>query len=179
MQRDWIILHEVWRPVPGFPSYEASSWGNVRRVKRAKGATVGAVLKPSLDRQGYEQLRLSENGVVRSQKVHIIVASAFHGPRPKGLEVSHVNGRRIDNRPENLAYETRQQNVDRQIEHGTRNRGEKNGNASLTPDLVARARILLRDEVPVRMISETLGTSQSTIYHLRAGNSWRHLQEHA
>ena len=38
--------------------------------------------------------------------VHRIVALAFLGPRPEGLEVSHLNGDDRDNRIENLCYES-------------------------------------------------------------------------
>jgi hypothetical protein len=42
----------------------------------------------------------------RSVRCHYIVADAFHGPRPKGLTIDHINRKKHDNRPENLKYIT-------------------------------------------------------------------------
>ena len=44
-------------------------------------------------------------------KVHDLIARAFLGNRPKGYDVDHINGNRSDNRPSNLRYVTRSQNL--------------------------------------------------------------------
>ena len=43
--------------------------------------------------------------------VHVLIAHAFNGKRPKGYDVDHINGKRDDNRPCNLRYVTRSQNL--------------------------------------------------------------------
>jgi hypothetical protein len=43
--------------------------------------------------------------------VHSLVALAFHGPRPEGLDVAHGNCVKTDNRPSNLRYCTRSENL--------------------------------------------------------------------
>jgi len=49
---------------------------------------------------------------IASVSVHIIVATAFHGPRPtKEYVVDHVDTNRRNNRPENLKWVTRLENV--------------------------------------------------------------------
>lgn len=50
--------------------------------------------------------------------VHRLVALAFIGPCPEGMEVLHINGEPDDNRLENLRYGTRAENVADTIRHG-------------------------------------------------------------
>lgn len=51
--------------------------------------------------------------------VHALVCSAFHGPKsdPK-LQVRHLNGDRLDNRPENLRWGTCSENMHDRVRHG-------------------------------------------------------------
>jgi hypothetical protein len=44
-------------------------------------------------------------------KVHDLIARAFLGNKPKGYDVDHINGNRADNRPSNLRYVTRSENL--------------------------------------------------------------------
>ncbi|WP_066904407.1 HNH endonuclease signature motif containing protein [Mycolicibacterium houstonense] len=50
-----------------------------------------------------------------SYGVHVIVAMAWHGPCPDGMEVDHINEVRNDNRPENLRYLTKAENLARRV----------------------------------------------------------------
>ncbi len=45
--------------------------------------------------------------------VHSLIAGAFHGPRPAGLVIDHVNGDPSDNRAANLEYVTQGENIRR------------------------------------------------------------------
>ena len=57
----------------------------------------------SIDTNGY----LTIAGV----RVHIIVAKAFLGDKPKGLVIDHIDTIRTNNRPSNLRYVTRFENL--------------------------------------------------------------------
>jgi hypothetical protein len=55
----------------------------------------------------------------REQKnVHALVAKTFIGKKPKGKEVLHKNHKPEDNRPSNLKYGTRSENVRMMIDSG-------------------------------------------------------------
>jgi hypothetical protein len=54
--------------------------------------------------------------------VHRIVAAAFIGPCPDGLEINHKNGIKLDNRAENLEYTTRSANMKHAYDSGLRRR---------------------------------------------------------
>lgn len=106
-----------WMPVLGYAGrYEVSSDGDVRSLLRPKPV----VLRPGIDGSGYPLVVLtSPDGQRRTRRVHVLVAEAFHGPRPEGLQVRHVNGIASDVRAENLRWGTASENVHDQVTHGT------------------------------------------------------------
>ena len=91
------------KPIPSTGGvYAADANGNIWRD--------GHKLKPWAQRNGYLNVSVSLNGKKVIKRVHRLVAEAFHGDAPDGLDVCHLNHSRIDNRPENLKYGTRSEN---------------------------------------------------------------------
>ncbi len=107
---------EEWREVPDYP-VRASSRGRIQRI------STGNILKPHLDRYGYEYVALGKPW--GQGKVHLLVARAFHGDRPSGFETRHLDGDRSNNRPENLRYGTKSENSLDAIAHGTHTTASK------------------------------------------------------
>lgn len=119
---------EKWRPIPGHEGYEASSLGRIRGVDRVlvskngvKRNWAGRIRKLSLDTSGYSVVWIQG----RVWRVYLLVAKTFHGPRPPGLVVRHLNGNSLDDRPENLAYGTVSENVLDEVSHGTHPKARK------------------------------------------------------
>lgn len=79
--------------------YYVSDAGNAASLKRGKFK----LLKPGLV-NGYLVVRLFENGVGKTYKLHRLVAEAFI-PNPNNLPcVNHINEDKTDNRVENLEW---------------------------------------------------------------------------
>lgn len=97
---------EEWRVIPGHPDYEASSLGRVRSYKRCGRGGLPRLAAGRPDPTGYPRAFVDGKLVY----IHSLVALAWHGPRPEGMHVDHVNHKRNDNRPENLAYVTPEAN---------------------------------------------------------------------
>lgn len=96
---------ETWKPIPGC-EYEASSEGRIRRTK------TGRVVKPFVDPlQTYGRITVYGGAKRRKVMVHRLVALAYLGPLPEGMEIDHINSNRFDNRPANLRYVTPEQNA--------------------------------------------------------------------
>lgn len=120
-------MTEMWRTIPSAPDYEVSDLGRVRsqlpatkdRLRRicisGAGASSGQPGYPALS------LQIGEPGSRRSVQrfVHHLVAEAFLGPRPDGMEIRHLDGNAHNSILSNLAYGTRSENVRDAVQHGT------------------------------------------------------------
>ena len=118
---------EQWKPVYGYEGiYEVSSHGRVRsvdrtvtysdgRVRRYKGKNLSATLSPG----GYPCVSLYSQGKEKKRYVHSLVAEAFIGTRPKGMEVCHNDGDPANNHLDNLRYDTHSDNMLDSVRHGT------------------------------------------------------------
>lgn len=96
-----------WRPAPGWEgSFEVSSAGEVRSVKTGR-------IRKGYSNRGYLQVTLNSPERTTTDKVHRLVARAFHGERPfEGAEIRHLDGDSLNNRADNLAWGTRAENLD-------------------------------------------------------------------
>lgn len=102
---------EEWQPIAGFPGYEVSNLGRVRHgecipIRDTSGSGYPRVWLTGTDGRGVRR------------DLHQVVAEAFHGPRPPGHEVRHLNGDQTDARAINLAWGTHSENVLDLVRHG-------------------------------------------------------------
>ena len=103
-----VNVIEEWKKVEGYPKYEVSNLGRVRRDKSNNGKTIFTGTKES---DGYIRVGLSKDGKCRKFKMHRLVAFAFiKNPDPiNKIEVNHL-GEKDDNRVCMLEWVTPQEN---------------------------------------------------------------------
>lgn len=75
--------------------------------------------------------------------MHQLILETFDSCRPNRHVCCHANGNKLDNRIENLRWDTRKNNELDKIEHGTANRGEHHNQAKLNTLQVRIIRRLL------------------------------------
>lgn len=108
--RDGILTtREIWVNIPGYSNYQVSNLGRI--WSRPRRNTKGGILRCKLDKQGYVQIDLFNESGRRTRKVHRLVAQAFLGECPAGMEVCHNDGNNQNNAVENLRYDTHQNNA--------------------------------------------------------------------
>jgi hypothetical protein len=170
---------EYWIDVPGLPHYQVSNKGRVRSMPRTVAAknrshfrTAGRVLRPAKSKNGYLTVVCGRGN---TRYVHELVLIAFRGPRPGFSTASHLNGTRTDNRLANLAWESAKDNCARQVEHGTRNRGERQGHAQLTESQVLKLRSMEPQRGMFSRMALEWKVSPQTIEDAYKGRTWRHL----
>jgi hypothetical protein len=126
---------EVWLDVDGWEGlYMVSSLGRVYSIVREK------FLKPGLKTKGYYQvvLKAVPGRPPKNATVHGLVAKAFIGPCPVGLEPNHIDGVKTNNTPGNLEYIKHQANVQHAWDNGLRK--IRSGYSKLSADKVEEAR---------------------------------------
>ena len=102
--------------------YEVSEDGRiVRNVKSKKQ------IRQVPDKDGYMHCYFNIKHHIYNKTVHSLVAECWHGDRPEGLQIDHINGKKFDNHQSNLRYVTLSENLkkrkmsDRVIRQATAN----------------------------------------------------------
>jgi len=101
-------MNEIWRPIPGFDRYEASTLGQIRRIARPNGKPP-LVMQLSPSGNGYRKVDLWQEGRRFRCFVHRLVFAAFRGD-PGDRLVDHRDRQRDNNRLDNLRCATFSQN---------------------------------------------------------------------
>src|SRR5678815_915588 len=127
--------------VPGFPGYFVDDAGGIWSSSGWRGRAIRRLLY-SLDRDGYLIVRMnSPSGRREKRRVHVVVALAFLGPRPRGLpHVRHLDGDSRNCSAANLAYGTALENARDRDRHMRTCTGERNASSKLTALDVAEIR---------------------------------------
>lgn len=112
---------EIWKDIPDYEGYyQASNLGRIRSLDRTVPTISGQerlykekIKKCTVSNKGYKQYSLNINGAHRTFQGSQLVAMAFLGHKPNGMDlvVDHINGDRSDNRVENLRIVTNRANI--------------------------------------------------------------------
>ena len=166
----------IMRVIPGTKGcYAATENGDIFSTRN------NILLKTFRCKNGYLYVNFSVNGVLTRGNVHRFVAAAFHGRCPRGKQVAHLNGKRDDNRPNNLRYVTPTQNNCHKIAHGTIAWGDRTSLAKLTSAQVIEIRKSCvhgarREGLTTADFARRFGVSTSTVCRALRGDTWLYLQ---
>lgn len=106
---------EEWKPIAGFPDYLVSDLGHVLSTRRGEARE----LRGGYTGRGYRKVNLvAPDGTTQARKVHHLVAEAFLGPRPLGMQVRHLDDVKANNSAANLAYGTKSDNGHDSVRNG-------------------------------------------------------------
>lgn len=156
------------KPIPDWEDkYEAGSDGRIYSLR-----TGLPIFEEVNCRHRRLQVKLWRKQKVTTVQAQRLICVAWHGPKPEGKEVSHLNGNSLDNRPENLRWETKKENAARKIEHGLSDKGLANSRACVSKEdvLLIRQRIAL--QIPYAEIAKEFGISKATISRINTGQRY-------
>jgi len=173
-----VVAAVEYRAVAGFPSYEVSEDGTVRRAVPSRTHPAHFVLKPKCNRFGYLSVTLWVGGCPTEVFVHRVVAVTFHGPQPTPAhEVAHRDGSKKNNHWRNLRWSTRSDNCKEKRLLGELPdiRGAKHPLARLTDAMVIAMRQRRQEGAYYRQIAEEFGVPKLTAYDAVVGTTWSHI----
>ena len=159
----------------GHENYRVGSDGSI--WESLNGGWVGVRTRP-MKRSGHLSVSLRTNGRSRKHLLHRLILEAFIGPCPEGMECCHFPDRDpSNNNLNNLRWDTRKNNHQDRIIHGTNNAGEKNGSAKINRNDVLKIRKLYATGgYYMKEIAVMYGITMANVWCVVRGKSWKHLQ---
>ena len=172
---------EEWRPVVGYEGwYSVSNMGEVRRECGGSSQTwPGRRCKQFISNVGYMRVGLCRNRITRKFSVHRLVATTFLGLCPDGMQVNHKNGRKTDNRADNLEWMTHTENIRHAIDVLKKQWwavGEAVGSAKLTANDVYAIRRMCDHHVAPKIIAARFNVSRGLVCLIGKRRIWKHLK---
>ena len=179
---------EIWKPVVGYEGlYEVSNFGRIRTCDNYIRAILNGIETKSFRRSkirktcrndsGYHRLTLWKNNIQKCYCVHFLVATAFIGPRPKGLTINHKDGDKLNNYSDNLEYITVLQNIFHSIRLGLWSPvGSKNSNSKLKEsDIVSIRAKYASGHVTKAALAKEYNVAPSHIGLIIKCKFWKHV----
>lgn len=156
--------------------YAESNYG---RTKSFKIATP-KIIKPVVDQYGYLKVRLNRDNKRRLYSVHILVAKAFV-PNPEDKpQINHLDGCKMNNYLENLAWATASENQKHAVEMHLTKRGTEHYCSHLSENDVRYIRKVYKRgsrEFGTRPLARKFGISHAAIRKIIREISYRYVTD--
>jgi len=172
---------EQLKKIPGYKGYYANKKGEIfsawtQGPKSRINEDKLHKRKASLSSSGYPFFPLKrEDGKIIGGFVHRLVSLAFHGVPKMGMTASHLNGNKLDNRAENLVWESLLDNKNRRYKHGTHDSGSNNSRSSLNKEEILEIFKLLKEgELTHELIAKKFKVSRTTITKINTGTRYKY-----
>lgn len=187
---------EIWKGIPGYEFYEVSNLGNIRSLDRIlpqKQPRYGdmiiyrkfkskALKLCKLSQKGkypHWTVTLCNNTLKRKFLVHRLVLLAFTGECPSGMECCHNDGNGLNNRLDNLRWDTPRNNQLDRKKHGTDwapiYKGSKHPRAILNEETIKDIRASKSNGISATKLSEKFRIAVGTVHNIISRRSWRHV----
>jgi hypothetical protein len=175
-------MEELWKPIKNYEGYYAvSNLGRIKSLKRtiqpvSKSGKVHnsyeikeKFLKLAKNSEGYLTANLCKNGSRKTVKVHVVVALAFLGERPKSCVICHGEKGKLNNAVFNLRYDTLEANEKDKIR-------DKTSQHIFSPEKILEIRRLhTQSKLPYARIASMYNVDSNCIRKIILRISYKHV----
>lgn len=181
MKEVWKLIEEDKLP----PIYQVSNLGRVRSIDRIEKRVnqfgeyeckvKGKVLRPCINRDGYEMIRFQSEGKKVVRTVHRLVAKSFI-PNPEGKPcVNHKDLNKRNNVVSNLEWCTYKENLEHASENGVlySKRGEESNLTKYTEEQVRQVYALCKQGFSQSKAGRIIGMPRATVASIMQKVSWK------
>ncbi len=194
-------MEELWISVKEYNFYEISSHGrirslvryserkNVNNLKNVKSYTHktggriinGWVKKSKTGKPVCINVTLRDGTQGKEFRVHRLVLLNFIGDCPDGMEAWHNDGDPLNNKLDNLRWDSHFNNIHDMYIHNTKinppiNRGSNHANSKLTEENVKEIRGSKRYRGFIKELSLKFKVNPITITRVLKGDGWNHVK---
>ncbi|UPT99334.1 NUMOD4 motif-containing HNH endonuclease [Bradyrhizobium barranii subsp. apii] len=167
---------ETWKEIPGFPDYELSTFGRLRRCKHCASRASKLRVLPGRGRGGHgrKYLTIGLYRKVHHPLLHRIMLETFVGPSPSTRhQGAHGDGDTSNNRLDNLRWATPKENAADRIKHGKQVRGTSSPNTSLSDIQIDAIRAISARGVGIFLIAAAVGVGATSVGRIVRGETYK------
>jgi len=158
--------------------YRVNADGTIYSLPKRKGfvQTMEKILKGRVQKNGYMLHQFSIGNRSHWMSTHRIVWVTFRGAIPRGLQINHKDGNKLNNKLSNLELVSASQNIKHAHENGLMpsQKGRNNPASKLTESQVTaiKRQLHLKNN---QELAQQFGVSHTNISLIRRGISWTHV----
>lgn len=163
---------EIWKPIIGYENlYKISNMGNIFSIAKNRKLTL------KLREPGYYQIILYNQGKFKAFSIHRLVALHFIKNPLKKPQVNHIDGNKLNNRVDNLEWNTASENTSHAYEKGLiiSSKGEGRPTSKLKESDVIIIRYLKNLGALNKHLAAAFDVAPSIISRINTRSIWKHI----
>lgn len=161
-------IKEIFKKISHTKIYAVSNKGRVKNIK------TGKLLSPR-DLKGYKRVNLYYNGKNHDKRIHRLVGEAFIKNPLNKPEINHKDGVRDNNCVLNLEWCTPKENCQHKVKVlgvGNTFKGEKNGNAKLSKEVIL---LIRQSSIKSKYLAVLFDVTETHINRIKNNILWKHI----
>lgn len=167
-------MNEFWKDIKGYEGlYQVS---NLCRVKTLHNRYKGVEILKNETVYGYQIISLHKDKVVKTHRIHRLVAQAFIDNPKNKPQVNHINGIKSDNRAVNLEWVTQSENMLHCYRTGLEVANTEPAHKArriLSNKEVENIRQLLNSGLSTRKVASMVGVGKTLIGYIKQNKSYK------
>lgn len=159
-----------WKEIKDYPNYQINELGKIFNLSRK------TYLKPTVNKQGYVSVGLSNNGKFKTYLLHRLVAQSFIQNLDNKPVVNHKDSNKLNNHKDNLEWSSYSENNYHSVIKNNK-RGSNIHSSKLTEEDVLNIKKALTKGESISRLGLKYGVCKQTVFKIKTNKIWKHIKE--